>query len=213
MATTGFNPDEIRSSIASVNSAYKDAVTAMGTNMQSQVIDEMATKWASQEAIDTFNAFGETVNGILQATYDKCLEIVNAMNSAGTAWAIENQESYSESSFDGALQTVDTSGFRKEINGVIGVDVSAALDVVGVISSLAAEASSALENVKSAVTNCGFYDDGGAQQAALNSSVSIIQTNLDNLNIETADAMKKKLESKANSAEDMKGKVSAAFGG
>ena len=54
MAMTGFNPDEVNSSINSVKSAYEALIRALGDDMQNQFVGGMADKWACRNAQSFF---------------------------------------------------------------------------------------------------------------------------------------------------------------
>ena len=63
MAMTGFNPDEVNSSINSVKSAYEALIRALGDDMQNQFVGGMADKWACRNAQSFFNdAFKPSVD-------------------------------------------------------------------------------------------------------------------------------------------------------
>ena len=50
MAMTGFNPDQVTSSMNNVEKAYSDLIRALGTNMQSNFVNTMANFWACNQA-------------------------------------------------------------------------------------------------------------------------------------------------------------------
>ena len=55
MALSGFNPDEVNSSISSVKSAYESLTAAIISRMQNEFVNGMADKWACNNAQSFFN--------------------------------------------------------------------------------------------------------------------------------------------------------------
>ena len=189
MAITGFDPSIVNAAINSVNNAYNDLIRALGNDMQTQFVDEMASKWACPNAQTFFNgSFKPAIDGLISDSNRTFESVVSTINSAGQAWAAETGASYGGQAFSGVSKTIDTSSIQENIGGVRGIDLESTGGVVGRLSSIAASADSALSSAQSAVSNSGFV--GGAQQANLISSLGTIKTKISNATNELTSGVK-----------------------
>ena len=83
MALTGFNPDEVTSSINSVKQAYEELIKALGDDMQREFVGGMADKWACKQAQDFFgSAFKPAIDSLISSSNTIFQSVADAMNSA-----------------------------------------------------------------------------------------------------------------------------------
>ena len=157
MALTGFNPDVVNSSINSVKAAYENLIHALGDDMQNRFVNGMADKWACNQAQTFFNnSFKPAIDNLIMSSNSIFESVVASMNSAGQAWAMQTDSSYSPQSFSAITKTMDTSVIRENIGGVRGIDLSSATTVANQLTSIADSAKSALTSAQQAVQNPPF---------------------------------------------------------
>lgn len=210
MALTGFNPDVVNSSINSVKAAYENLIHALGDDMQNRFVNGMADKWACNQAQTFFNnSFKPAIDNLIMSSNSIFESVVASMNSAGQAWAMQTDSSYSPQSFSAITKTMDTSVIRENIGGVRGIDLSSATTVANQLTSIADSAKSALTSAQQAVQNCGFI--GGNQASNLINSLGVIKTKIDNATQEISNQSKTAINNTVESYSDTEGKVSQAF--
>ena len=212
MALTGFDPEVVSTSINKVISAYNELLTQIGDKMQSDFVDGMADKWACKQAQTFFtSAFKPTVDELIRGVNETFKSVVDAMNSAASAWAQSTDSTYSPVSFSVRQITMNTDGIMENINGVRGIDFQLSSSVSAKLPIINSNAKEALNKAKSAVQGCGFI--GGNQEAYLLQSLETIKTNIDNATTTITDQSKKAIDDTLSSYTDVEGKISEAFSG
>ena len=212
MALTGFDPEVVSTSINKVISAYNELLTQIGDKMQSDFVDGMADKWACKQAQTFFtSAFKPTVDELIRGVNETFQSVVDAMNSAASAWAQSTDSTYSPVSFSVRQITMNTDGIMENINGVRGIDFQLSSSVSAKLPIINSNAKEALNKAKSAVQGCGFI--GGNQEAYLLQSLETIKTNIDNATTTITDQSKKAIDDTLSSYTDVEGKISEAFSG
>ena len=210
MALTGFNPDEVTTSINSVKQAYENLIKALGDDMQTQFIGGMADKWACNQSQKFFNeSFKPAIDSLINSSNQTFESVVNSMNSAAQAWAMETQSQYSTQSFSVISKTMDTSSIMENISGVRGIDLQSASSVASRLTTIAESAKSALTQAQQAVQNCGFI--GGNQASNLINSLGVIKNRIDAATQEIATQTKQAIENTVSTYSDTEGKISEAF--
>ena len=212
MALTGFDPQLVSSSINKVINAYNELINQIGDKMQSDFVNGMADKWACKQAQTFFNSgFKPTVDELIRGTNVTFGSVVDAMNSAATAWAQSTDSSYSPVSFSVRNVTMNTDNIMENINGVRGIDFQLASSVSAKLPVINSNAKEALNSAKTAVQGCGFI--GGNQEEYLLQSLESIKTNIDNATTTITDQSKKAIDDTLATYTDVEGKVSQAFQG
>lgn len=212
MALTGFDPEVVSTSINKVISAYNELLTQIGDKMQSDFVDGMADKWACKQAQTFFtSAFKPTVDELIRGVNETFQSVVDAMNSAASAWAQSTDSTYSPVSFSVRQITMNTDGIMENINGVRGIDFQLSSPVSAKLPIINSNAKEALNKAKSAVQGCGFI--GGNQEEYLLQSLETIKTNIDNATTTITDQSKKAIDDTLSSYTDVEGKISEAFSG
>ena len=114
--------------------------------------------------------------------------------------------------FDPINTKMNVSCIQLSINGVKGVDPSAATEVANTsLTTVSDNASSALESAKNAVSDCGFI--GGNTAATLNSSLSTIQNNINTAVTEISNSCKTAIQTTADNYTNLESSVNTAFSG
>ena len=212
MALSGFNPEEVNTSINSVKSAYESLTNAIIGRMQNEFVNGMADKWACNNAQSFFgDTFKPVVDSLITESNNVFESVVNSMNEAAQAWAQETNSSYTPTQFSANGQRIDVNGILENINGVRGIDLAEADVVAGKLPSIASDASSALEAAKSAVLNCGFI--GGDQAGNLQNSLGQIKTNIEKATNDITEQVKAAINTTVQNYANTEGKISAAFAG
>lgn len=210
MALTGFDPDLVNGSINAVKRAYENLIKALGDDMQNQFIGGMSDKWACNQAQKFFNeAFKPAIDSLINNSNQIFESVVNAMNSAGQAWAQQTESSYSPQQFSMISKSMDTSSVMENIGGVRGIDFAAASTVASKLPTIAESAKQALTSAQQAVQNCGFI--GGNQASNLINSLGIIKNKIDQATQEITSQTKSAIDSTIETYTDTEGKVSEAF--
>jgi len=212
--TTGFNPDEIRSSIGKVNDAYANLCTVLGSDFQNKFISLMSQNWACQEAQNFFNnAVNPTMTDIRKSIDTIFESVVTAMDSAAYNWAMQtgNDGVYTRSSYNRYGQSIDVSIIRENINGVRGINEACMSEGEAVLQTIVSKSSMALDDAINGVSVSGFI--GGDQQASLTNALekikSNIETSITNLTSELKSAVDETIAKYSNTGVN----VSSAFGG
>lgn len=212
MALTGFDPEIVSTSINKVINAYNSLLNQIGDKMQSDFVNGMADKWACKQAQTFFNtAFKPTVDELIRGVNETFKSVVDAMNSAASAWAQSTDSSYSPVSFSVRQVTMNTDNIMENINGVRGIDFQLSSSVSAKLPVINSNAKEALNNAKTAVQGCGFI--GGNQEQYLLQSLETIKTNIDNATTTITEQSKKAIDDTLSSYTDVEGKISAAFQG
>lgn len=211
MGLTGFNPSEVQSSIRSVISAYNQLIAAIHDDMQNQFVKGMSDKWACKQAQDFFKEFKKTVDELITKSSTTFKSVVDAMNSAGKAWADNTKSSYTKTSFTEKTTKIDISSIKENINGVRGVDKEQADNVAAKLPIIAKSAATALDNAKRAVGTCGFV--GGNQASSLQNSLETIKTNINKAVSDIATAAEKAIKTTSQNYSTTANKISNAFKG
>ena len=210
MAMTGFNPDEVNSSINSVKSAYEALIRALGDDMQNQFVGGMADKWACRNAQSFFNdAFKPSVDSLISSSNQIFESIGSAMNAAGQAWAEQTDANYSPVSFSVINKTMDTSVIQENIGGVRGIDLDTATGVVAKLPTIAESAKNALTQAQQAVQSCGFI--GGGQAESLVNALGVVKSKIDAATGEISNETKSYMDQTIAEYSNTEGKVSEAF--
>ena len=207
---TGFDPQLVQNSINDVEAAYTDLMQAMGTNMQTQFVNEMANCWACAEAQTFFNNnFKPVVDELLNGTYAIFESVVNAMNSAAQVWSMQTGAEWVSKTFTGEKKSIDTSNIKENINGVRGVDEANANSTAERLAVIASDVDNALSKAQQAVTNCGFV--GADMEAQLINSLQTIRNNVNNATQELTQSTKTAITQTVQTYGNIARKVENAF--
>lgn len=207
---TGFNPEIVNNSINGVIEAYQHLINALGTNMQSTFVDQMATTWACTKAKEFFkNAFLPAINPLIESCTKTFTNVAGTMGEAGIGWASDTGTDYVAPELSPIEKEIDSSNILENIGGIRGIDLAAATNIVGQLPNIVAEANSALSEAKSAVSSSGYL--GGDQNANLNSSLSTIQTSISETVESLINQTKEAIEQTVEQYGDTAGKISEAF--
>lgn len=210
MALTGFDPDLVNSAINSVKGAYDELMEALVNNIQNQFVMEMADKWACNDAQQFFNsAFKPAIDNLIKSSTNVFSSVIDSMNSAGQAWAMESDSSYTPVSFTANMQTIDVSAIKENIGGVRGIDLDLTPSVLSKLNEIESRAESALTNAQSAVSNCGFV--GGNQASNLIDSLGVIKSKINTATGELITETKSSIDSTVQRYGNTEGKISQAF--
>lgn len=174
MAMTGYNPEEVRESINNSVNAYRAYNSAMNTGIQVQFVRPMENVWACEEAQRVFGEHKTAMDEIYRQFNDFFASLVSVMNAGGSRWAAATESSYTPTNYDVIPNAVDVSGIRVDINGVKGIDKQQADQIATCLPRIAQEATTALNNLSTAVNRCGFIGDD--QQETLTNSINNIRT-------------------------------------
>ena len=212
MNLTGFNPEVVTASINGVKGAYSNLIDALGTQVQTQIVDGMSQYWACTQAQEFYTqAFKPLIDSLIVASNSTFQSIVASMNSAANNWAIQTKSSWSGMSIETVDKKVDTSSILENINGNRGIDEVEARNVAAKLNPIADNAKNALTEAQNAVSSCGFL--GGSQAAELQASLATIKNNIDKAVEEatqsTSNAINKTVEAYGSLSKD----VSTAFAG
>lgn len=210
MSLVGFDPDLVTRSINSVQSAYKELIQAIATDMQGQFVNGMQDKWACNDAISFFQTFKSTIDSLITDSNNAFQSVVEAMNSAANGWAQQTGSSWSAKQFDRIDKNMDISCIKENIGGVRGVDPEAT-GVAAKLPNIASSAVSALTNAQSAVQNCGFI--GGTSASTLISSLGKIKTSIESAVNQISNDCQKAIETTSQNYTNLEVKVSEAFAG
>ncbi len=211
MALTGFDPQLVYSSISRVQTAYDSLMQALLNDTQSKFVNPMADAWACNDAIQFFAIAAEAFNSQITGSTSVFQSVVDAMNSAARSWASKTETDYSEKAFSANSGTVDVSCIQENINGVRGIDESAANSAISQLAVIKSAADTALGQAVSAVSNCGFV--GGNQETNLVSSLNKIKSNISTSFGELTDAAKTAMDSTVETYGTIEANVSTAFSG
>ena len=210
MALTGFNPDEVTSSLNSVKNAYEELIKALGDDMQREFVGGMADKWACKQAQEFFStAFKPAIDSLITSSNKIFESVVESMNTAAQGWAADTGYQYAKVAFSVQNKTIDVGNIQENIGGVRGIDLQSASTVAGKLSTIASSANQALSKAQSAVQNCGFI--GGNQAPNLIASLGTIKTKISQAAEELTNQTKEAINQTVQAYTDTEGKVSQAF--
>lgn len=210
MSLIGFDPDLVVKSIDNVQSAYKELIKAIATDMQGQFVNGMENMWACKEAISFFQTFKSTIDSFITDSNNTFQSVVESMNSAASGWAQQTGTSWSAKQFDRIDKNIDISCIKENIGGVRGVDPDAP-DVAAKLTGIASSAVNALTNARSAVQNCGFI--GGTSASSLISSLDKIKNSIESAVEQISSDCQQAIEITAQNYGTFEGNVSDAFAG
>lgn len=210
MAMTGFDPSVVGTSIKAVDNAYKELVNQLGNEMQTKFVNGMADKWACVNAQTFFrDAFKPAVDELINNSNRVFESVIQAMNSAGRAWASSTGSSYSQVSFSVIDKKMDIGNIRENIGGVRGIDLQSTNSVINQLPVIATSAGQALTSAQQAVQNCGFI--GGNQASNLISSLGTIKSRINSAVTDLTNEAKSAMEQTVSTYTDTEGQVSKAF--
>lgn len=210
MALTGFDPAVVQQSINGIKNAYTALMQALGSDMQTNFVNGMATSWACTESQKFFNeALKPAVDGLITSSDTVFVSVVEAMNSAAQGWASRTQTEYSPVTFTPQNYRIDVSGIQENIGGVRGIDAASANTAAAKLPTIASSASAALSSAKTAVANCGFL--GGDQAANLQASLATIESKINEATTELTGQVKTAIDTSVTNYGDLAGQVAAAF--
>ncbi len=209
MALTGFNPEQVKTSVDKVIAAYNELINQIGDRVQKGFVNGMADKWACKEAQIFFNTLKNTVDNLNKEANQTFQSVVDAMNSAAATWANSTGSVYNP--VQGSLRqiSINVDNILENINGVRGIDLQLSSSVSKMLPSIQTEARLALEHAKHAVSDCGFV--GGNQAENLISSLDTIKNIIDNEFTTITDEAKKAIDDTIAVYSNVEGKVSQAF--
>ena len=174
MAMTGYNPQEVATSINNAITAYKAYNSAMNTGMQIQFVKPMENIWACEQAQRVFEIYKGSMDELYNEFNKFFASLVSTMNEGGRDWAQSTESSYNNINYDVIPNAADVSGIKLDIAGVKGIDLAQANQTATCLPRLAQEATTALNNLSTAVNTCGFI--GSNQQETLTASINEIRT-------------------------------------
>ena len=216
MALTGFNPQQVKSSIKSVIDAYNDLYDAIINVTQASFVTPMATSWCCKESVDFFNnTFKPAIDNLQEGSTKTFQSVVDSMNSAAKAWADRtgNTGDWSNVSFTPRTKKIDVSGIKdRNAKGEIGIDeVQAVAKASLLVTKSYVKAAAALTKAAAAVTVCGFL--GGSQASTLKTALKNIKKAIDDTTKELAEGVKKAVKDSAEGYKTIGVKISDKFGG
>lgn len=208
---TGFDPEQVRTSINKVINSYNDLMDQIGERMQKDFVNGMADKWACKQAQNFFESFKNTTDSLIAGANQTFESVVKSMNDSAIAWANSTDSSYSPVQFTIRQITMNISNIMENINGVRGIDLQSSDSVSSKLALIKNDASSSLQNAKNAVTDCGFV--GGGQETNLIAALDSIRKNIDSAITNLTEQSKKAIDDTKATYGDVEGKVSQAFQG
>lgn len=174
---TGFKPEVVNESIDGVKKAYESLMTTIGDDMQNQFVAGMAECWACNEAIDWFTKLQELYNPILSDAAQNVYAVMARMKTAGEGWAEQTGTTYSAPSISKIEKEMDIGSIQENIDGVRGIIEEEAKSTANKLPNILSEALGFLNNILSAISDCGFL--GRDQATELNNLVSDVKSALE----------------------------------
>lgn len=207
---TGFNPDEVTTSINSIKAAYSSLIEQLGNQIQSQFVDGMSSYWACTQAQEFYrDAFKPAIDQLITDSNSTFESVVSSMNSAAQNWASQTHGSWAGMSLEVNDKKIDISAIQENIGGNRGINETEATNVAAKLPNIAEAAKSALQDAQNAVSSCGFL--GGGQASELQSSLASIKQSIDNAVTNATDASKKAIDSTVEAYGTLSKDVSSAF--
>ena len=200
---TGFNPEDVISSINKVNDAYQELDNALYGKTQNNFVEKMVSAWGSDVAQQFFfrggdrfsSIFQDRINGIIKGSYDTFQSVVETMNQAAINWANLTGAQWSSMSFSGQLNEVDATCIKDRLpSGGVGVVEELIPDALSELPIIVSESEAALDTAVNAVNNAGFLDKASNQAAALISSLEKIKQEISEVITEETNSINKVIE-------------------
>lgn len=212
MDLTGFNIDEVNRSLTEIFSSYDDLHWAVYDRIQNEFVNAMQDKWACQQAQDYFRkkfkpGMDELIN-YLNGTFE---DIVSDINWAANEWANMTDTIYNPGSFSPSGAMINVDCIAEQINGVRGIDLQNARDVVANLNSIKGEAFAALSRAKNCVYNTAFM--GGGQQENLIGKLNRIERDAGESIDELLNEADKAINETVQKYSDTAGKIASGFAG
>ncbi len=212
MALTGFDPSIVQTSMNNVIAAANDVMDVLCNKFQAQFVDKMSELWACNDAQNFFrNSVKPAMDNLTNDANNIFVSVINAMRDAGNNWAAETGATFSPPSYTSNRKAVDISSIQENINGVRGIDLSAATTVSSALAIINGAAESALSRAVSAVQSCGFI--GGTSAANLLASLNTIKTNINTTFTNCSASLKTAINNTTTNYKDTEGKIAQAFAG
>lgn len=212
MALTGINIEEAKASINNVVSSYGDIETALISTSVSNLVAPMSSLWGSPEAVDFFEKYQTSIDSLMSSIGTTFESVVNSMNSAASSLASIGGETWGNVPISIAHDKVDVSAIKKDLNGVVGVDVIIASSTANAaMSTIKIQISRALTEACNAVNASGFV--GGGMQESLVSSLKSIETNVEDAFDQLSKDIKEAIAATEETYNQTASNVESAFGG
>ena len=176
MALVGYNAEEVNNAINNVQSGYNTLIRALTTVNQDSFIDAFANIWASEQAQTFFGAYKTDISNLVEGINKIYESIVDAMNKAASILASTSGSTWANKVFEQAKCDLNVEVIKDNLNGVKGIDLDKAPDVLKELDSILVLLKAGLLFTKSAVDSSGFV--GGGMQEQLILSIKNVEENI-----------------------------------
>ena len=207
-----FNSEQVKASIEGIIKAYNNLHYELNDNIQHGFIDKMADLWACGDSQQFFTAMKEDVDLIISKINLTFESIVNSMNSAATVWAEASNVNYDKVVFNLLPSTINISKILPSFpDGSVGITQNAPTEANSALDLIKTGVSNALVEAKGAVENCGF--SGGMQSENLQGSLNEIEKSINNIMERLTVNLSKYIASTAEKIGYVASSSSSAFSG
>ena len=172
----GFIPEEVASSINSVQEAYNGLINVLSDDIQNKFVNEMANIWGCPEAKKYFANFEQRITNLIIECTKTFGSVIGTMNWSAEQYGNLTGAGYSRTEFVASNKTVDVSNIGDRVGEVIGfTDSNRARTVATDLTNIPNSAYVELESAQNAVVKCGFVAEG-ERSTLLNSLTNIKET-------------------------------------
>lgn len=212
MALMGFDPAIVRTSMNNFITAANDTMDILCGKFQSQFVDKMGNLWACSNAQKYFNdSVKPAMDKLTKDAENVFTSVVNSMKTAGQNWASQTGATFSAPSYTSTRKELNTSAIKENINGVRGIDLSAANTTTNSLQIINGAAQGAISRAVSAVQTCGFI--GGESAANLLASLRTIEKNINTTFTGCGSQLKSAINTTVTNYKNTEGKIAQAFAG
>ena len=207
---TGFDPQKIKTTLNTIESAYGEIHNATKVYIQDGFILGMKDKWACNEAQVFFAQVVKPQFDEIIAKVNKNFTVITeGINAAAQIWAAETRSEYSKTNLTVINTTIDVSMIQENINGTRGIDKNAALGLTNKIKLFQNAAEEALSKAQNAISGSGLF--GGAQEQNLYNALGMNKSVINDYIVAMNNSLNKAISDTVSSYGDAEGRISQAF--
>ena len=177
---TTYNEEQITTLLRNINTHYVSLKSAIGDDMQRNVLDKLAEVWYMQSAVTYWGEEVTAWNSMCSKINDKFKDIYSDINTCASNYAQACGTSWRNPSWTGTPATVSSNFKEVSADGKRGITDHSSFDTYRTtnLDAVKTSAEDALNSVLSACGNSGFID--GGTQAQIESTVSSIKVAIAN---------------------------------
>ena len=175
----GYVEQDVRDAIGKYEEGLESFSKALYAGLQSDFVEPMSQNWASTQAQKFFTGpYKTSIEELYKSVEESLASVTAALNSAADKLARAGEDTWTEIAHTPTKNPMDVSVVKENLNGKRGVALASTTSTLEHLATIHSSTSQTLDGLTNALSNSGFKDAAGEQQAAINRSMSDIKNDV-----------------------------------